>query len=80
MSEYNGNNGHCCDCDGDNGVHYPGCTYDGTGKKGGSYRMGGREGAKLVFLIFLIIGLFIAAFVPPLGVGIIMLGAKITNV
>jgi hypothetical protein len=42
--------------------------------------MGGRDGAKLVFLIFLIIGLFIAAFVPPLGVGIIMLGAKITNV
>jgi hypothetical protein len=42
--------------------------------------MGGSDGAKAVFFIFLIIGIFVAALVPPLGVGLIILGAKITNV
>jgi hypothetical protein len=42
--------------------------------------MGGIDATKVAFIIFLIIGTFIAAFVPPLGVGLIMLGAKITNV
>jgi hypothetical protein len=80
MSEYHGDNGHCWECDGTNSNHYPGCTYDGTGKRGESYRPGGNDGAKFVFAIFLIIGIFVAALAPPLGAAIIVLGAKITNV
>lgn len=30
MGDYN-NGGHCPDCDGDSGRHYPGCIYEGTG-------------------------------------------------
>jgi hypothetical protein len=80
MSEYHGDYGHCCECHGDNGVHYPGCTFDGTGKSGESYRLGGSDGAKVVFALFLIAGIFVAALAPLIGVGIIILGAKITNV
>jgi hypothetical protein len=80
MSGYHGDNGHCWDCDGGNGNHYPGCSYEGTGKRGVSYRPSGNGGAKFVFTLFLIAGIFVAALVPPLGAGIIILGAKITNV
>jgi hypothetical protein len=38
------------------------------------------DGAKFVFALFLITGIFIAALAPLIGVGIIILGAKITNV
>ena len=31
MSEYN--DYHCPECDGTGGNHYPGCTYEGTGKE-----------------------------------------------
>jgi hypothetical protein len=80
MSEHDGDFGHCWECHGDDGIHYPGCIYDGTGKRGESCRMGGSDGAKVVFFIFFMIGVFVAALVPPLGIGIIILGAKITNV
>jgi hypothetical protein len=80
MSGHDGDYGHCWECHGDNGVHYPGCTFDGTGKGTPSYHMGGSDGAKVVFSIFFIIGILIAAIAPPLGVGLIILGAKITNV
>jgi hypothetical protein len=77
MSEHNE---HCWECDGNKNNHYPGCTYDGTGKRGESPRMGGSDGAKAVFFIFLIIGILVAAFIPILGVGLIVLGAMITKV
>jgi hypothetical protein len=76
MSEFHDDE-HCWECDGDNGNHYPGCIYDGTGKKGESYRPSGNGGAQ--FILFLIVGIFVAALAPLLGVGIMILGAKITN-
>jgi hypothetical protein len=80
MSGFHDDGGHCWECDGDNGNHYPGCTYDGTGKRGESYRPSGNGGAQVVFALFLIAGIFVAALAPPIGIGIIILGAKITNI
>jgi hypothetical protein len=79
MSEFN-DGGHCWECDGDGGNHYPGCTYEGTGKRGESYRPSGNGGAQVVFALFVMVGIFVAVFLPPLGAGIIILGAKITNI
>ena len=75
MNDY-GNNTRCYECDGTHGNHYPGCTYEG---KNGSGRLGGSAIGQFCFFIILIFGAFITALCPPLGIGIIMLGAKITG-
>lgn len=76
MSEYGGNN-HCHECDGSHGKHYPGCTHEGSSGKAG---FGGSDLGKVLFFLFLIFGVFVAALCPPIGVLIIILGAKITGV
>jgi hypothetical protein len=80
MSDYHGDNGHCWECDGNSGHHYPGCTYDGTGSRGSYTGFGGSGNAKFVFGIFFLVGTFVAVLCAPVGIGIILLGAKITNV
>ena len=75
MSEYN--NGRCHECDGTHGAHYSGCSYDGVC---GNVGFGGSGLSQFCFFIILIFGAFVAAVLPPLGMGIIMLGAKITGV
>lgn len=76
MSEY-GENHHCHECDGSHGHHYPGCSYEGSGSSGG---LGGSDLGKICFFVIMLFGIFIAALCPPIGVLIIVLGAKITEV
>lgn len=75
MSGYN-NQGRCHECDGTHGNHYPGCDFEG----GGNARLGGSALSQFCFFVFLLFGAVVTAFLPPLGIGIIMLGAKITGV
>lgn len=76
MREY-GENQHCHECDGTHGNHYPGCSYEGTGPRFG---FGGSDLGKICFFFIMLFGMFIAALCPPIGVLIIVLGAKITGV
>lgn len=76
MSEYR-NEGRCHECDATGGSHYPGCSYEGTE---GRCRLGGSGLGKFFFMLIFLFGIFVAALCPPLGVGIIVLGAKITGV
>lgn len=75
MSENRKN--YCHECDGTNGKHYPGCTNEGNGTKIG---FNGNFLGAFCFTFILIFGLFVTALLPPLGIFIIMLGAKITGV
>lgn len=76
MDGYN-NHGHCYECDGKYGTHYPGCDFDGNSGRAG---FGGSGLAQFCFILIFIFGAVVAAFLPPIGIGIIMLGAKITGV
>lgn len=69
---------HCSDCGGSDGNHFNDCIYDGV--HSGSRKLGGDFTEKFVFAIFCVVGVLGALLFPPLGAGIIMLGAKITGV
>lgn len=56
MSEYN--DGHCPECDGTGGNHYPGCTYEGTGSKEG-HTPGSGNGMSTFGAIMCVIGGFV---------------------
>lgn len=61
------------------GNHYNGCVYEGTSRYGSS-SLGGSSAEKFVFAIFCIVGILFGILCPPLGAGIIILGAEITGV
>ena len=55
--------GHCYDCGGDDGNHFDGCTYEGTGEVGGSYSFSRGGGSNVsagkwwaLYIIALLIG------------------------
>ncbi len=75
MGDYRNN--RCHECDGTGGNHYAGCDFDGDR---GSGRLCGSDLGKACFFLILFIGAFVTALCPPLGIGIIVLGAKITGV
>lgn len=79
MSEYKGNN-HCHECDANHGKHYPGCTYEGSEGSGGRVGFGGSDLGRFCFVFIFVFGIFVAALCPPIGVWIIVIGAKITGV
>ena len=62
MSDY----GHCSDCGGSDGLHIPGCDYEGTGDYGG-YRAGKGVG-------FLDLGLYVLRFIGVLFLLLTLLG------
>ena len=76
MSDY-GKNNRCHECDGTGGTHYAGCDFDGNS---GGGRLGGNTTGQFCFFVILLIGACVTAVCPPIGIGIIMLGAKITGV
>lgn len=76
MSDYN-EHFNCPECNGYGGNHYSECSsYEGNGSVG----FGGSGLAKFVFGIFVVVGLFLMVACPPLGAGVIALGAYLTGV
>ena len=61
MSEHGfGSDGHCPECDGTRGHHYPGCTYEGTGGEGYHSSRSG-NGMSTLGAILCVIASFIGA-------------------
>lgn len=80
MSEYSGDH-RCHECDGRNGHHYSGCTYEGMEEySSGRCSSGGDDLRQFLFFLIAIFGVFVAMILPPLGGLIIYLGAKITGI
>ena len=67
----------CPNCGGSDGNHFGDCIYDGAG---GNSSLGGSLGGKLVFAGFCVVGVLLAVVFPPLGAGVILLGAYLTGV
>lgn len=59
MSEY-GNDG-CHECDGTNGNHYPGCTFDGMGSSGDYHHVSGGSGSTIGAILCVVGGLVLVA-------------------
>lgn len=63
MCDYDNNRGVCEDCGGEDGYHYSGCDYEGTGMTSGGYSHRRSSGSNvstgkwwLLYIIALILG------------------------
>lgn len=73
MGDYN-DSFSCFECHGYDGDHSTDCSYYGGRRSSGS---GGLS--ELVFCFFVVIGILLMLIFPPLGAGLIWLGAYLTG-